>query len=427
MNYRKLKFLYLSSEKFTPARVDVAVLFGKEIIQRGHHIDFIFQSKGDARRNYTTKWFGARAFIGATDNGNNKVHRFLKHCLDIINDLRLVKLAIKEGYDFIQVQDKFIAALIGILISKITKCKFFFWLSYPFPEADIYEYKTSTARYPYLYFMRGIIFKILLYEIILPFSDHIFVQSEQMKKDIMLQGIPDYKLTPVPMGVDLDEISVTFYSDQTQEKRAKKTLIYLGTMQKVRRIDFVIRMFRKVLCKIPDVILYMVGGSENSDDLDYLKKEAKRLKVDHATIFTGNLSRNKALQFVKKASVGISPFYPTPILNSTSPTKLIEYMSMGTPVVANDHPEQRQVIEESNAGIYVRYDENAFAGAILKILNNQKKAKQMGINGKEYILNKRNYAVIADLLENKYLQLLDAATTRMNTKSESIYQFRKSI
>lgn len=406
-NRKKLRFLYLSKDKFPPFRSDIAVLFGKEFSSRGHRIDYIFQSEGDTKVNYHTRWYGAIAYIAANNNGTKKVNRFHKHCLDILNDLRMFNLARKKGYDFIQVKDKFIAALIGILVARSTKCKFLYWLSYPFPEADLYEYREGTARYPSLYFLRGLFFKFLLYNIILPLSDHAFVQSDQMKRDIISQGIPANKLTPVPMGVDLEEISIALNSVDRQGKRIKNSVIYLGTMQRVRRIDFVIRVFRKVLDKIPDAVLYMVGGSDNADDLEFLKMEAKRLNVDHAIKFTGNLPREKAIQFVKKVSVGISPFFPTPILNSTSPTKLIEYMSMGTPVVANDHPEQHQVIRESNAGICVQYDETAFADAILDLLNDQEKTEQMGENGIKYIHRNRNYTVIADSLEKKYFQLID--------------------
>lgn len=412
---KKPKFLFVSRDKFPPFRVDVAVLFCKEMTQRGHKIDFLLQSDADNRHFYSKTFSGGRAFVGATNNGTKIINRLHKHCLSIINDFRMIRLARKERYDFIQVKDKFIAALIGIVVSKMTNCKFFFWLSYPFPEASLYEYKSGTARYPYFYLFRGMIFKFFLYRIILPLSDHTFVQSDQMKKDIVQKGIDPIKITPVPMGVDLDDNSVFSNSVEGPIRREPNAIIYLGTMQKVRRIDFVIRVFRKVLDNMPDVILYMVGGSENSSDLEFLKDEAKRLNVDHATVFTGNLPRAEAIQFVRRSAVGISPFFPTPILNSTSPTKLIEYMSTGTPVVANDHPDQRLIIEESKAGLCVEYNEDDFAEAIQKLLKDQEKSSQMGINGEEYIRRKRNYRVIADSLEKQYFQFLDAAMIYMDT------------
>jgi glycosyltransferase involved in cell wall biosynthesis len=344
--------------------------------------------------------------VGATNNGTSLVHRLHKHVLSLINDFRSIRLVKEQQYDFIQVKDKFIAAIICIFLSRLANLKFFFWLSYPFPEADIYEYKTGTARYPYLYFIRGMFFKLLLYNFILPFSDHIFVQSERMKKEVSHHGLPPDIITPIPMGVDLDDNAPKQDSDQHTLESDMNSIIYLGSMQKVRRIDLVIRVFKKVLDTIPDARLYMVGGSENVEDLDFLKEEAKKLKVDHATIFTGNLPRKKALEYVSRASIGLSPIYPSPILDVGSPTKLIEYMVMGKPVVANDHPDQKQIIDESKAGLCVMYEEDAFAIAILNLLKNREKAVLMGKQGKEYILEKRSYRIIADTVEKRYYTLL---------------------
>jgi glycosyltransferase involved in cell wall biosynthesis len=232
------------------------------------------------------------------------------------------------------------------------------------------------------------------------------VQSEQMKKDIVYQGIPSDKVTPVPMAIDLDDYFNNSDAAGNDSGREAGSIIYLGTMQKLRRIDFVLRVFRLVLDSMPEAKLYMVGSSENIEDMEFLKEEAKRLKVDHATVFTGNLPRLSALQVIKRSAVGVSPFFPTPVLNSTSPTKLIEYMSMGTPAVANDHPEQRQTIEESKAGYCVPYNETAFAQSILKLLKNPEKAAKMGKNGVTYVLTKRNYKIVADSLESQYRTVL---------------------
>ena len=402
----KFKFLFVSSDKFPPFRVDVAVLFGKEIIQRGHQIDWILQSYRNNKKNFITQWSGSRVFVGATDNRTTRFHRFLKKSLDFLHDLRIIKLSKKELYDFIQVKDKFITALIAIAASKFSKCKFFFWLSYPYPEADIYNYTTGTARYPYIYLIRGNILKFLLYNIILPLADHIFVQSEQMKKDIVSKGFSANKITPVPMGVNLDASFFANPIPNNSEKKDSYSIIYLGTMDKIRRIDFVLRVFEKVLDKIPEAKLYMVGGSDDPHDLEFLKKEAIRLKVEQAVTFTGNLNRSEALKFVENATVCISPFFPTPILNSTSPTKLVEYMAMGKPVVANVHPEQQLVIEQSKAGFCVSYDEDAFAKAITTLLLNPEIARKMGERGRRYVEKNRSYKKIADLIEKQYNKII---------------------
>jgi glycosyltransferase involved in cell wall biosynthesis len=108
---------------------------------------------------------------------------------------------------------------------------------------------------------------------------------------------------------------------------------------------------------------------------------------------------------VLDADVCVSPFLPTPVLNSTSPTKLVEYMAMGRAVVANDHPEQREVLASSGAGLCVPYEEDAFARAIVKILRDPEGAARMGRRGREYVERCRTYSRIADAVERDYRSL----------------------
>lgn len=104
-------------------------------------------------------------------------------------------------------------------------------------------------------------------------------------------------------------------------------------------------------------------------------------------IFTGQLPRKKAWELVKCADVCVSPIYPHEIFNVSVPTKLLEYMSLGRPVVANNQPMQKYLLEKSDAGLCVNYDEDEFANAILYLLKNPEKANEMGKKEKILLLN----------------------------------------
>jgi glycosyltransferase involved in cell wall biosynthesis len=169
-------------------------------------------------------------------------------------------------------------------------------------------------------------------------------------------------------------------------------------------MDFLVRAFAKVLADIPSATLYVVGGGDASD-LDLLKNEAAQLNIQKNIEFVGQVQHAIALEYVYQANVCVSPFYPTPVLNSTSPTKLVEYMAMARPVVANNHPEQQLVIEESGAGICVPWDETAFAVAISSLLKSPARADAMGEAGRSYVENNRDYPKIADAVEQRYLTI----------------------
>ncbi len=81
-------------------------------------------------------------------------------------------------------------------------------------------------------------------------------------------------------------------------------------------------------------------------------------------------------------------------------------MAMGKAVVANDHPEQRLVIEQSGGGLCVPYDEEAFTAAVVELLNDPERCRQMGRKGRAYVLANRTYSVLADRVEKVYLDVV---------------------
>ncbi len=397
------RLLILADDKFPPFRVDVATLFGKKLSKMSYEIDWILQSASKCNKSYKTSWEGCDVFVGKTCTKSSLFGRFRKHIYTLINDIKVFRLLSENKYDLVQVKDKFLTALIVIIAAKIYKIPFVYWLSYPFPEASIYEAKIGTARYPILYLIRGTIFKLFLYKIILPNANYIFVQSAQMKRDICTNGVSESKISAIPMGVEIENIP---FDQINNVDNIKKRVLYLGTLIKVRRLDFLIRVFAKVVDAIPEAVLYLVGDGENDSDIELLKTEISKHKIENQVIFTGFLKMEDAWEYVKKADVCVSPFYPTFILNSTSPTKLIEYMSMGKPVVANDHPEQSLVIKESGGGICVKYDYSEFADAVIYLLRNADISKKMGVQGREYVVKRRSYTAIAFYVDEIYQQIV---------------------
>ncbi len=423
----RIRMLVISSDTFPPTRVDVAVLFGEELAARGHQIDWILQSEAHLDHGFATPWGGGTVWVTPVDRRPSLYSRIRKHVMGVWHDARLFALLRSGRYDLIEVKDKFLSGLLALGAARWYRRKFVFWLSYPFPEHYLSRARDGTAPYPLLYRLRGTAFAVLLYRILLPAADHVFVQSEQMRRDVHEHGIPLDKMTAVPMGVRITRAPVADTLDtgasphQAEFAVGAHTLplrrrippehasfLYLGSLGRERRIDFLLRVLQRVRRQAADAKLYLVGKAEYAAEEQFLVEEARRLGVQDAVVFTGQLPQAEALEYVREADVCVSPFYTTPILNSTSPTKLVEYMLMGKAVVANEHPEQQLVIEESGAGYCVAYDEEAFAQAILALLRAPELAREMGERGRRYVLERRSYEVIANQVERQLLQIVQA-------------------
>jgi glycosyltransferase involved in cell wall biosynthesis len=381
--------------------VDISILFADKLVKRGYKIDWLLQSESECHSDYETDWAGGKAYIGATDNGASFLRRLKKNFLNIIHDIKALRLSSQKRYDIVIVRDKFLAALFAIFAQKLNGTKFIFWLSYPFPESDFYEIKDKTARYPMLYYIRGHFRKIILYKIIFPLVEHVFVQTSFMKKFIVEKyDKPSEIMTPVPMGINLEQIPFFGYQNNT-DKGAKKTIVYLGTLLKTRKLDFLIRAFKIVKKHVPDAELVLVGGGEDKSDEDLLVRQIDKCGLCGSVKITGMLPQTDAWQYIKNALVCVSPICPSPILDCGSPTKLIEYMAMGKAVVANDHPEQKELIEESSGGIIVPWKEKEFADAIVRLINDIESCRKYGFQGYEYIIKHRSYDTLANIVDNK--------------------------
>lgn len=399
-----MKILLHTREKFPPFRVDSRILFGEALAQRDVVTDWLLQS-GTKNRHFKSEKYGrGMAYIGPFRPGHSTIDKTIQTLQALRNSLRIIRLAKQTKYDFIQTRNVFVRALPCIIAAKLSGAKFVYWLSYRYPEAWIYEAKTGKSSRPWLTRIRGWLTDLLLYKIIFKQADFVFVQSEQMKLDLADRGVPLSKMLAVPMAVD-DKMLIDL--NNLPEKSDRPTVVYVGGLGRTRRMDFLVRVFARVLKSVPDSTMYVVGG-DTEEQIGFLRDEASRLGISSSVVFTGMLPQNEAMEYIRRATVCVSPSYPTPILNSSSPTKLVEYMSQGSAVVANDHPEQTITIAESDSGISVAYDEEAFSRAVIEILKNRQMAIDMGVRGRKYVESRRVYSVIAEMVEEQYRTILAA-------------------
>ena len=401
----KLDILFVSSDLFPPFRPAAKAVFAEGLAARGHRIDWLLQAAEPSGASGAQRFNGGMAYVAPTNAGDSRVARFKRHLANVRNDFRVFGLLRKHRYSLVQVKDKYLGALIAIMAAKLHRVPVFYWLAYPHGEASLYAARSGVARYRLLYSLRGALQRFVLYRIIMPACTHVFVQSEQMRRDVALEGIPLERMTAVPSSVNLRDLDAKAGgADETPA--AVPTVVYLGTLLRERQLDFLVRAHALVVNALPDAQLTFVGSGWMPDDEQLLRREAERLGLGHNMTITGWLPMPEAWQHVRRAALCVSPYLPVPILRSTSPTKLIEYMALGKPVVANDHPEQADVLRESGAGLVCGWDEREFAAAIVELLMDPKRRARMGAAGRRYVAEHRTHWAMVDLVAGRYRQHL---------------------
>ena len=92
--------------------------------------------------------------------------------------------------------------------------------------------------------------------------------------------------------------------------------------------------------------------------------------------FDGRLPNPDALDVVRTAGVALSPLNDTPNYRHSLPTKILEYLSVGVPVVASDLPGTRDLVEGLDGVELVRAsDSGAMADGISRALEPDVRAR----------------------------------------------------
>lgn len=403
---QKLDILFVTSDLFPPFRPAAKAVFAEGLAARGHRIDWLLQAAEPTSRSGQQPFKGGVAYVASTNAGNTRFARFKRHLADALNDFKVFGLLRQHRYSLVQIKDKYFGALVAIAAAKLHGVPVFYWLAYPHGEASLYAARSGIARYSWIYRLRGAVQRFVLYRIIMPACSHVFVQSEQMRRDVAGEGIPLESMTAVPSSLNLRDIDALVGGGDEDSSAEPPTVVYLGTLLRERQLDFIVRAHALVVTALPDAQLEFVGSGWMPDDEQLLRREAERLGVNGNVTITGWLPMRDAWQHVRRAALCVSPYLPVPILRSTSPTKLIEYMALGKPVVANDHPEQADVLRASGAGLVCGWDEREFADAIIELLKDPQRCKTMGAAGRCYVAEHRTHWAMVDLVAGRYRQHL---------------------
>jgi len=401
----EIRLLFATVEPCPTVRPDVAALFGKFLPRLGVRSDLVAERAPGVTAE--VRWGGGEVLL--ISGRGPRPGRYL---MNVLHYARILFRADRTKYQAIQVRDMPLVALLGLLAARIKRLPFFYWMSFPAPEGQIFLARerglsAGLTRFLFPLLWRGWTYWFLLYRIVLPRADHVFVQTDRMREDLVAKGIARQKLTPVVMGVDL-EVSVPEGIAPMDDARlkGKRVLIYLGTMARGRRIEVLFDMLKILRRQFPNVLLLLVGEAEDEVQEQWLRQRAQELSVADATLWTGWLPIEQAWRYVRAAEVGLAPIPRGPLLDCGSPTKVIEYLALGVPVVANDNPDQERIVREGGGGLCVPLTAEDFAQAVSRLLFDEPLRRATASSGQAYVRAARGYETLAKLVADKYADLL---------------------
>jgi phenylacetate-CoA ligase len=174
---------------------------------------------------------------------------------------------------------------------------------------------------------------------------------------------------------------------------------------RARKSDFLFDVADRLRAEMPDSLLVIAGDAPSDDEMNWMRSELDRRGLSGHVLLTGWLPQKTALGYAVRAEVGLSPIPRGTLFDVSSPTKLVEYLALGIPSVANDIPDQQLVIEQSGAGLCVPMDAGAFADATLRLLRDRELAASFAARGPGWVRTNRTYDILGQTVARAYGQL----------------------
>ena len=204
------------------------------------------------------------------------------------------------------------------------------------------------------------------------------------------------QFTVLPNGVDLDY----FQPDQNQN-REPFTLVISGKMSYHANSTMVLHLVQEILPRVwakrPEVRLVIVGKDPGREILAL--NHQPRIEV------TGTVEDLRP--YLQRAAISVAPIaYGTGIQN-----KVLEAMACATPVITS--PIAMPALQaKAGKDLLVAGEPEAFADAILSLLNDAAQREKIGASGRAYVTSQHNWKNIAAQLAITYQASIDRMRRR---------------
>jgi len=192
-------------------------------------------------------------------------------------------------------------------------------------------------------------------------------------------------------GMNLDEFKKEVPSGIFKRKYniESKYLLYLGRLDKLKGINYIIEAFSLLPDKYDEYKL-VIAGRINSykEELD---KIIERKNLQDRIIFTDYLTEEDKLYAYHDAEMFINP---VKYMGGVSIT-VFESILSNTPVIVT--PESGEVIEKIDAGLIVEYaNVEQLKDAIIRTFEDEDLIKRQLKNGQDYIYNNLSWKTVTD-------------------------------
>ena len=218
--------------------------------------------------------------------------------------------------------------------------------------------------------------------------------TQGIKEGIMeLYNIPDEKIVVIENGANADLFKPMDISKARKGLKFDQDgnyVCFVGGLFPWQGVEYLIKSAPLILKEISSTKFLVVGEGIMKKELIEL---AEKIGVSDKFIFTGAVPYEEVPKYINASDVCVALVMEQK--SGQSSLKIYEYMTCGKPIVARD-TSGYEIIDEYKTGILVNpEDKQEVSNAIIKLLGDDKLRKEMGANGRKFVVENHSWESVA--------------------------------
>jgi glycosyltransferase involved in cell wall biosynthesis len=167
-------------------------------------------------------------------------------------------------------------------------------------------------------------------------------------------------------------------------KPDQKVVFFRGTLYRFAGLERFIDLFSSYLRNNPDTCLLIVGNGEAEVTI---REKVSRLGLEKQVIVRPFVHYDELVRYICLADVSVNTFIPSLVTHCVLPGRVLQSIACGIPVVSTPLEGMMSYSRGSDTIIYRELDAT-FADAVIDLLNDPKRSKEIGLASRELVISK---------------------------------------